>query len=198
MIIQTLWHFDGFALGDVLNAEDHHGKLIGAYKDEAEAASAVARVQHQPGFRDHPDGFRLFPFDVDRTYWADGFLQGSGAADEAIADDGSGIFGNDSALLDFAGDTDRDMEDEEAFLAAKPQPDRPDQLWDLSHYKISRENDQSFEDMGYKLIGFYTTRRLAEEAIAMLRGKPGFRDHPEGFRLTWITIGNVRWQDGFA
>lgn len=198
MIIQTLWHFYGFVPGDVLNAETHHAKFIGAYRRDDEAAAAIGRVAGQPGFRDFPDGFRLFPFEVDRTYWSDGFLPNPGGDDLAVAGDGSGIFGTDEALAENFGDTSRNLEREEEFIAAKPKPDRPDELWELSHYKISRENGQAFEDMGYKLIGFYSTRAQLDAAIRRLARKSGFQDHPQGFRIRWTSLGAIHWEEGFA
>jgi hypothetical protein len=37
-----------------------------------------------------------------------------------------------------------------------------------------------------------------EEAMAMLRTKPGFSRHPEGFRLSWTKLGDIYWKEGFA
>lgn len=198
MIIQGLWHFHAYVLGDVLNAQRHNGKFIGIFATEADARQAVARVKEQPGFGDHPDGFHLFPFDVDRSYWAKGFRRAGSGTDEAIAGDSSGIFGNDDALVENADDTERNFEREQAVLASKPQPDQPGEFWELSHYKIGRENAQRYEDMGYKLIGFYSTRRKVEDAIRMLRTKPGFNSYPDGFRLRWSKLGEVHWEEGFA
>ena len=198
MIIETLWHFRGFHPGEVLNAERHHGKFLGAYRTEAEAAAAIRQLADQEGFRDHPDGYRLFPFEVDRTYWAQGFRHGAPQDDAAIARDSSGIFGNDDALKENTEDTERDLQDEAYLLNTKPQPDQPDDFWELSHYKISAVNGQPFEDMGYKLVGFYTTRANLDAAIRHLSAMPGFRDHPDGFRINWVRIGDVYWKDGFA
>lgn len=197
MIIQSLWHFRGFRPGEVLNAQRHHGKHIGIYADEAGSLGAIKKVIDQPGFRDHPDGFRLFPFELDRTYWSEGFRQHA-QGDEALAGDSSGIFGNDDALTENAEDRERNFEREKLVLASKPQPDAPDEFWELTHYKISKLNSQRFEDMGFKLVGYYSTRAKLDAAIRALRAKPGFNDHPDGFRILWSKLGTVHWADGFA
>ena len=33
------------------------------------------------------------------------------------------------------------------------------------------------------MLGIYSTRAKAEQALELLRGKPGFRDYPEGFEI---------------
>lgn len=47
-------------------------------------------------------------------------------------------------------------------------------------------------------IGIYATRADAEAAIEALKGKPGFRDYPEGFEAHEVELGQAGWQYGFA
>ncbi|HZK91157.1 MAG TPA: hypothetical protein VFC56_13510 [Stellaceae bacterium] len=49
-------------------------------------------------------------------------------------------------------------------------------------YELWHERYDGREDHD-KLLGVYSTREKAEEAPALLRGKPGFRDHPDGFDI---------------
>ncbi len=49
-------------------------KLIGVYSSLASATAAVARLKLQPGFADHPAGFHIDPFDVDKDHWTEGFV----------------------------------------------------------------------------------------------------------------------------
>ena len=46
-------------------------------------------------------------------------------------------------------------------------------------------------------IGIYRSRADAEAAIATLKDKPGFRDHPEGFEVHEVELGRTGWQYGF-
>ena len=92
------------------NTERHDGKWIGTYTREGYACVATKRLADAIGFADKPDNFRLFTFEVDRTYWSKGFLTGPDGSDVALADDPSGISGNDDGVVEYAGDTARDLE----------------------------------------------------------------------------------------
>jgi hypothetical protein len=48
-----------------------------------------------------------------------------------------------------------------------------------------------------KLIGVYQSREEAERTQARLGGKPGFRDHPEGFEIHEYELGRDGWTEGF-
>lgn len=49
-------------------------KLVGVYASEREAEEARRRSGRLPGFKDHPDGFSISPYEVGRDLWTDGFL----------------------------------------------------------------------------------------------------------------------------
>lgn len=49
-------------------------------------------------------------------------------------------------------------------------------IYVLSHFTRDTTGKRRYND---KLIGVYSTRDLAERALARLRDKPGFRDCPE-------------------
>ena len=55
-----------------LNGEEDV-KLIGLYSSRQAGTDAIIRLSSQPGFRGHPDGFHLEPYEVDRDHWAEGF-----------------------------------------------------------------------------------------------------------------------------
>lgn len=44
-----------------------------------------------------------------------------------------------------------------------------------------------------KNIGFYTTRELACMAQLKLNDKPGFIDHPDGFRIVEMELDRDYW-----
>lgn len=48
-------------------------KVIGIYSSEQLAAAAIEQLMTQPGFRDWPDCFTVAPYEVDRTWWVEGF-----------------------------------------------------------------------------------------------------------------------------
>lgn len=53
---------------------EERAKLIGVYTDEEEARRAVERVKDQPGFIDHPDGFVVDCYELNKDSWAEGFF----------------------------------------------------------------------------------------------------------------------------
>ena len=49
-----------------------------------------------------------------------------------------------------------------------------------------------------KLIGVYSSPSRAESAAKMLRQKPGFSDHPEGFTIDPYAVDEDHWREGFG
>ena len=60
-------------------AEDADYKSIGIYSSRALAEAAIARLRQQPGFRDWPDGFRIFTRRLDQDTWVEGYIRSGGA-----------------------------------------------------------------------------------------------------------------------
>ncbi len=57
------------------------------------------------------------------------------------------------------------------------------------------------DEMGYDhdtMLGIYSTRQKAEQALAMLRDKPGFVDHPGGFEIDDCTLDKTALVEGFV
>jgi hypothetical protein len=50
-------------------------KSIGIYSTEENANAAIERLKDRPGFRDWPNGFRVFGRTLDEDRWADGFIR---------------------------------------------------------------------------------------------------------------------------
>ncbi|CAH1649102.1 hypothetical protein BOSEA31B_10308 [Hyphomicrobiales bacterium] len=47
---------------------------IGIYSSEAEARAAIERLSDQPGFRDFPAGFNIYPYTLNKDGWTSGFV----------------------------------------------------------------------------------------------------------------------------
>ncbi|MCP1540156.1 DUF7336 domain-containing protein [Methylorubrum extorquens] len=66
--VYLLWH---------VRADDQHSedaKFIGVYRSHESANAAVLRVKGQPGFRDHPEGFEVSVYPLDKDHWTEGFV----------------------------------------------------------------------------------------------------------------------------
>jgi homoserine kinase type II len=50
-----------------------HAKTLGIYRSDAAAKAAIDRLKDRPGFRDHPAGFHIDPYPLDRDHWTQGF-----------------------------------------------------------------------------------------------------------------------------
>ena len=48
-------------------------KFIGVYSTARRGQAAVTRAKRLPGFRDHPDGFSVDAYEVDKSHWPEGF-----------------------------------------------------------------------------------------------------------------------------
>lgn len=62
------------------NGDDEDVKFIGVYSSEDAANAAIARLRLQSGFRDHPAGFRVDPYEIDKDHWTEGFISWADAA----------------------------------------------------------------------------------------------------------------------
>lgn len=49
-------------------------KMIGVYSTREQAELAIARLRAMSGFRDHPDGFNIDPYELDQAAWEEGFV----------------------------------------------------------------------------------------------------------------------------
>jgi hypothetical protein len=58
------------------NGEDEI-KELGLYSSRERAEDAITRYKKLPGFRDHPDGFKIYEsmLDLDEA-WTEGFVRG--------------------------------------------------------------------------------------------------------------------------
>lgn len=64
-----------FLLQHVHEFEDGHEdiKLIGIFSTKLMAEEVLAKVEMQPGFAEHPQGFEISEHTIDRASWLEGF-----------------------------------------------------------------------------------------------------------------------------
>ena len=60
------------------------------------------------------------------------------------------------------------------------------------------DNASTDEEEYEKLIGVYSSRQLARDAIKRLRDKPGFRDYPERWKIDDWDLDQDEWLEGFV
>ena len=46
--------------------------FIGAYSTEEQVKAAIERLGNKEGFVDFPQGFEIYPYEVDHDYWEEG------------------------------------------------------------------------------------------------------------------------------
>ena len=49
-----------------------------------------------------------------------------------------------------------------------------------------------------KLIGVYSTKQLADNALNHAANLPGFRERPEGFTIDIYEVNKDEWREGFS
>jgi hypothetical protein len=63
-------------------------------------------------------------------------------------------------------------------------------LWHMRYDEEGQDHD--------KLLGIYSTQERAEQAFALLRNKPGFCDHSDGFEINEGPLDETWFTDGFV
>lgn len=63
----------------------------------------------------------------------------------------------------------------------------------LTHVRQKDEDNESV-----KIIGIFATKENAENARMQLAGKPGFKQHPNGFYIDEYPIDEINWSEGFG
>lgn len=67
-----------YVVQHVHESQSQHGeedvKFIGVYRTQSDADAAVVRLLLLPGFRDHPDGFEVTEYELNKDHWTEGFI----------------------------------------------------------------------------------------------------------------------------
>lgn len=64
----------------------------------------------------------------------------------------------------------------------------------IHHTSINRDND---DDENVKLIGVFSSKKNAIEAIEKLKLQPGFKDEIDNFSTDEYTVNEICWSEGF-
>lgn len=57
-----------------INSNSEDVKIIGVYSTPEEAKIAQSRVENLPGFKDTRDGFSIDRYQINETFWLEGFV----------------------------------------------------------------------------------------------------------------------------
>jgi len=57
-----------------LDDESGDDKLIGIFASEATAEEARRKLLGEPGFKESPEDFTIYPFVIDELNWTEGFV----------------------------------------------------------------------------------------------------------------------------
>ena len=63
----VLWHIHAAGAHD-------DAKLIGVYKNNEDAESAIARRVSKPGFSAASDGFKIEEYEIGKDHWTEGYV----------------------------------------------------------------------------------------------------------------------------
>ena len=66
--VWLLWHIHVFSGGE----EDV--KLLGVFSTRQLALDAKKTLKSQPGFKQHPHGFIIEKYEIDKRQWTEGFI----------------------------------------------------------------------------------------------------------------------------
>jgi len=69
--VYLLWH------GDDIHDDTPDALLLGVYSSERAALDRISQAILLPGFRDHPDDFRISCYTIDQDEWTSGYTQTS-------------------------------------------------------------------------------------------------------------------------
>ena len=151
--------------------------LIGVYSSLENAKKPLTRLRQQPGFRDFPDDFHVARHEVDEENRREGLVWA--LPSERLRRDPEG----DNRVSPASDDA----------RSARASGGAETTVYLVWHeYEIRHHEDET------KLIGVYSSEGGAQEAIARLRGRPEFRDHPNDFQISDYTVDkDEEWKEGF-
>lgn len=131
-------------------------RVLGIYSTLAKAKQGLALLHDKPYFRDYPEGFEILEGTIDETYMREGFVT---------------VWG--------------DEEPDPNPQPPQPPPPlrRPTQYWPNMNVYLLWHCYTDERGENEMMLGVYSSIENAEQGLSLLRDKPGFRDHLEGFAI---------------
>ena len=65
-------------------------------------------------------------------------------------------------------------------------------------YVVQHVRDEDGQDEDVKMIGVYSSRENAAEAVDRMKQQPGFSDWPDGFHIDAYPVDQDHWAEGFV
>jgi hypothetical protein len=131
-------------------------RILGIYSTLEKAKRDLALLRDQPYFRDCPEGLEILEGKIDETDMREGFVT---------------VWGDE--------EPDPNPQPPQPLPPLrKPTQYRPNMdIYLLWHCYTDERGENEM------MLGVYSSIENAEQGLTLLRDKPGFRDHPEGFRI---------------
>ncbi|MBB6371597.1 hypothetical protein [Chryseobacterium shigense] len=143
-------------------------KLLGFFNDLKKLESIQDIVSKFSGFKNYPDGFVIKKRELDKAHWKVGFYTVVGE------------IGRDYL-------PEEDIIDEDTYIIQNLKS-----IFNISHvYTVD-----SFKD-DERIIGSFSNLDKAQQALELLKGNSGFKEHPENFIIDEIQLNELLWTSGF-
>jgi hypothetical protein len=131
-------------------------RLLGVYSTREKAEQGLSLIRDKPYFRDFPECFEILEGGLDETYMREGFAT---------------VWGHEEP------DPNPQPPQPPPPLRT-PTQYRPDMdIYLLWHCYTDERGENEM------MLGVYSSIENAEQGLTLSRGKPGFRDHPDGFAI---------------
>jgi len=73
-----------------------------------------------------------------------------------------------------------------------------DGVFKMDVFVVQHLHEMDDGEENVKMIGVYSTREIAEQAVERLKLQPGFSDIPEGFYIDPYPLDTDHWTDGYV
>ncbi|MDV7696950.1 hypothetical protein N6B72_08460 [Chryseobacterium soli] len=123
-----------------------------------------------PGFKEYPECFVVNQYILDKIHWAEGFHEAIGEMGRDYLEKGDEVDKNCRSVKEL----------------------ELNNIFSVSHYYTINTH---LDDERY--IGVFSSLDQAEKAVEILKMKPGFKSHPDGFDISELDLNVLLWNSGF-
>ncbi|WP_294266555.1 hypothetical protein [uncultured Chryseobacterium sp.] len=160
-----------YTLEHIYTDESHTAcKLLGFFDDLEKLEQVKSFASELSGFKNYPKGFVITKYEVDKRHWEYGFNSVVGEIGRDYLTEGDII--------------------DETYLSV--QELGLESVFSVSHsYTIHRYLDDE------RMIGVFSSKEKAEQAVEELKTKEGFILHPDDFDISELDLNDLLWKSGF-